>query len=287
MDSSDDIQLPDMNVPGNLEFYRKIIDSENDTGKHELILGNLDRPQQRAVQSITHSRNLDFEYRQGYARVLRDCTTNWNIEAMIENSLAELIHYNETTDSGRLLNEPIHYDIDCFGSNLEIEPWPQYSVYSYPLELPSELAQDNIASEGLPSTQPGIGSQLNVPEFDIYGNSSALNGNESEYNTHVGEEVTLAANLGTPRIPSDNSGYGPIRHNIQRRAYVCKTCQNSYYREISLRRHERSHTEDSRMKCPGCEEYLTRRLLLYRHRREAHGFLKTADIYRTSPDERH
>ncbi|TGO22284.1 hypothetical protein BPAE_0174g00050 [Botrytis paeoniae] len=181
MDSSDDIQLPgkhastatfvalysqsyadetneDMNVPGNLEFYRKIIDFENDTGKHELILGDLDRSQQRAVQSIAHSRNLDYEYQQGYARVLRNCTTDWNIEAMIENSSAEITHYNKPTNSRRLPNEPSHYEIDYFGSNLEIEPWPQYSVYPYPLKLPSELAQDNVASEGLPLPQSETGS---------------------------------------------------------------------------------------------------------------------------------
>ncbi|KAF5876814.1 putative dna binding regulatory protein [Botrytis fragariae] len=113
MDSSDDIQLPgkhpstatfvglcprsyadetneDMNVPGNLEFYRKIIDFENDIG----------------------NRNLDYEYQQAYGRVLRNCTTDWNIEAMIENSPAELTHYNESTDFGRLVNEPSHYKTD-------------------------------------------------------------------------------------------------------------------------------------------------------------------------------
>ncbi|TGO09063.1 hypothetical protein BTUL_0181g00240 [Botrytis tulipae] len=174
MDSSGDIQLPgkhpntaafvalyfqlnfqlyademneDMNISGNLEFYRKIIDFENDTGNNELIFGNLDRSQQRAVQSIAHSRNLDYEYQQGYAKVLRNCTTDWNFEDMIESSPAVLTHYNEPTDSGRLLNEPSHSEIDYFGSNLEIDPWLQYSVYPYPLELPSESAQDNVASE--------------------------------------------------------------------------------------------------------------------------------------------
>ncbi|TGO49828.1 hypothetical protein BCON_0199g00200 [Botryotinia convoluta] len=309
MDSSDDIQLPgkhastatfvalypqshadetneDMNVSGNLEFYRKIIDFENDTGRHELILENLDRSQQRAVQSIAHSRNLDYEYQQGYARVLRNCTTNWNIEAMIENSPAELTQHNELIDSGRLLNEPSHYEIDYFGSNLEIEPWPQYSVYPYPIELPSELAQDNVALEGLPLPQPETGSQLDMPEYDIYGNSSALNGNGIDCNTHVGEEVTLAANLVTPRISSDNSGYDPIQQNIQRQAYVCKTCQKSYSREIYLRRHEKIHAEGSRIKCSSCAEYSTRRDLLLQHQREAHAktLLKSAEISRPSPD---
>ncbi|TGO31682.1 hypothetical protein BHYA_0437g00030 [Botrytis hyacinthi] len=223
MDPSGDIQLPDMNISGNLEFYRKVIDFENDTGKHESIFGILDRSQQRAVQSIARSRNLDYEYQKGYAKVLRNCSTDWNFEDMIESSPAELTHYNESTDSGRLLNEPSHSEIDYFGSNLEIEPWPQHSVYPYPLELTSGLAQDNIASEGLPLPQPETGSQSDMPEYDIYGNSSALNGNGIDYNTHVNEEVTLAKNLNTPRISSDNSGYDPIqqniRRNIQRQAY--------------------------------------------------------------------
>ena len=128
MESSSDIKLPgerastsplvklqplsyadenneDMNVPSNLEFYRQIIDFENDTGRHELILGNLDRSQQRAVQSLAHSRNFDYEYQQGYARVLRGSTTNWNIEAMVENSPTEIAHYDEPIDSGRLLDD--------------------------------------------------------------------------------------------------------------------------------------------------------------------------------------
>ncbi|TGO51189.1 hypothetical protein BOTNAR_0365g00060 [Botryotinia narcissicola] len=174
MDSSGDIQLPgkhhpntaafvalyfqlyademneDMNISGNLELYRKIIDFENDTGKHELIFGNLDRSQQRAVQSIAHSRNLDYEYQQGYAKVLCNCTTDWNFGDMIESSPTELTHYNEPIDSGRHLNQSSQLEIDYFGSNLEIELWPQYSVYPYPPELPSELAQDNVASESLP-----------------------------------------------------------------------------------------------------------------------------------------
>ncbi|KAF7883083.1 hypothetical protein EAF00_011572 [Botryotinia globosa] len=204
MESSGDIQLPDMNISGHLKFYGNIIDFENDTGKHELIFGNLDRSQQRAVQSIAHSSNLDYEYQQGYAKVL--------------------------------------------------QPWPQYSVYPYPLELPSELAQDNVASESLPLPQSELGSQFDMPEYDIYGNSSALNGCGTDYSTHVGEEVTLAQNLGTPRISSDNSGYGPIQQNIQRQAYVCKTCQKSYSREIYLRRHERIHAEGNHMKCSSCAE---------------------------------
>ncbi|TGO69073.1 hypothetical protein BELL_0792g00050 [Botrytis elliptica] len=284
MDSSGDVQLPDMNISGNLEFYRKIIDFENDNGKHELILGNLDRSQQRAVQSIAHSRNLDYECQQGCARVLRNCTTDWNIEAMIESSPAELTHYNESTDSGRLLNEPSHSEIDYFGSNLEIEPWPQYSVYPYPLELPSELAQDNVAAEDLPLPQLKTGSQLNMSEYGIYGNSSALNGNKVDCNKHVGEEVTLAANLGTPRISSDNSGYGPIQQHVQSQAYVCNTCQKSHSREIDLRRHEIIHAEGKHMKCSSCAEYFTRRDLLLQHRREAHAktLLKSAELSRPS-----
>ncbi|KAF5876815.1 putative dna binding regulatory protein [Botrytis fragariae] len=111
-------------------------------------------------------------------------------------------------------------------------------------------------------------------EYDIYDNSSVL-------------KVTPAANLGTPRISSVNSGYDPIQQNIKRRAYLCKTCQRSFSREIYLRRHKRiAHVEDNRIKCPNCAEYFTPRDLLIRHREEAHKkrLLGTTDICRQSPD---
>ncbi|THV45470.1 hypothetical protein BGAL_0485g00090 [Botrytis galanthina] len=277
---ADEIEMnEDMNIPVNLEFFRKITDFENDTGKHELILGNLDRSQQRAVQTIAHSRNLDYEYQQGYAKVLRNCTTNWNFEDMIESSPADLTHHNEPTDSRRLLNEPSPYEIDCIGSNLAIEPWPQYSVYPYPLELPSELAQDNVVSEGLPLPQPETGSQLGIPEYDIYDNSSALNGNGIHYNTQVGEEVTLAENLDTPRISSENSGHGPIQQHVQRKAYACKSCEKSFSREIHLRRHESVvHAAGNVRKCLICAKCCTGNYFLYRHQREAHELPKSGFV---------
>ncbi|KAF7912096.1 uncharacterized protein EAF01_001117 [Botrytis porri] len=151
-----------MKISGNLEFYRKILDFENDTGKHELILGNLDRSQQRAIHSIADSRNLNYEHRHGYVRVLRNCATNWNIEVMIENSGAELIDYHEPIDSGRPLDEQSHSELDLFGSNTEVEPLLQF--FSVPIS--TGIAQDNVASEGLPLAQPETGSQLDMPEYE-------------------------------------------------------------------------------------------------------------------------
>ncbi|TEY53399.1 hypothetical protein BOTCAL_0248g00170 [Botryotinia calthae] len=210
MESSGDIQLPDMNVPSNLEFYRHIIDFENDTGRHELILGNLDRSQQRAVQSIAHHRNCDYEYQQGYARVLRSSTTNGNIEAMIENSPAEITHYDKPIDSGKLLDESFPFEMDLLDSNLEVEPWLQDSMYPYLPELPSQLAQNDVASEGLPLSQPEIGSQLDMPGDDIYGNPPALNGKRL-IAIHVFEEQGLpnfASGSGSGSVSSLRSEHG-------------------------------------------------------------------------------
>lgn len=292
MESSSDIKLPDMNVPSNLEFYRQIIDFENDTGRHELILGNLDRSQQRAVQSLAHSRNFDYEYQQGYARVLRGSTTNWNIEAMVENSPTEIAHYDEPIDSGRLLDEPFPFEMDFLDSNSEVEPWLQNSMYPYPPELPSQLARNDVASEGLPLSQPGIGSQLDMPGDDIYGNPPGLNGKDVDCNTRLSEETTPANPSGPMFSPggsmfsSKNSSYDLIQQNIRRRAYVCKACQKSHSLEIDLIMHRRSRLSGNGIKCPGCTGHFTTCDLLLRHQREAHANISpsTADISRPSAE---
>jgi hypothetical protein len=61
----------DMNVPSNLEFYRQIIELENDASRDELLFNNLDHSQQRALMSIAHSRKFEYEYHQSCARVFR------------------------------------------------------------------------------------------------------------------------------------------------------------------------------------------------------------------------
>lgn len=308
MESSSDIKLPgeraststlvklqplsyadenneDMNVPGNLEFYRQIIDFENDTGRHELILGNLDHSQQRAVQSLAHSRNFDYAYQQGYARVLRGSTTNWNIEAMVDNSPAQITHYDEPIDSGRLLYESFPFEIDFLDSNSEVELWLQNQMYPYPPELPSQLAQNDVASEGLPLSQPGIGSQLDMPGDDIYGIPPGLNGKDADCNTHLSEETTPPNPSGS-MFSSKNSSYDLIQQNIRRRAYVCKACQKSHSREIDLIMHRRSRLSGNGIKCPGCTGHFTTYDLLLRHQREAHAniSLTTVDISRPSAE---
>lgn len=68
----------DMNILGNLEFYRQIIGFENDSARYEITFSNLDRPQQRAVQSLAHSRNLEYEYQQDCAKVFRSIVPGLN-----------------------------------------------------------------------------------------------------------------------------------------------------------------------------------------------------------------
>jgi hypothetical protein len=61
----------DMNEPSNLEFYRQVIELENDPSRPEIRFYNPDYSQQRALQAIAHSRKLEFEYHLGTARVFR------------------------------------------------------------------------------------------------------------------------------------------------------------------------------------------------------------------------
>lgn len=60
-----------MNIPSNLDFYRQIIELEHDTSKEEILFNDLDHSQQRALMAIAHSRNFEYEYHQGCARVFR------------------------------------------------------------------------------------------------------------------------------------------------------------------------------------------------------------------------
>lgn len=64
----------DMNLPSNLEFYRQILELENDPSRHELNFSDLLHPQQRSLQALAHSRKLEYEYHSGRARVFRKYT---------------------------------------------------------------------------------------------------------------------------------------------------------------------------------------------------------------------
>jgi hypothetical protein len=85
-DSARDIALPgkvalrlermllieaDMNVPSNLEFYRQVVELEHNVSTDAIRFYNLDHSQQRALQSIAHSRKLEYEYHSRCARVFR------------------------------------------------------------------------------------------------------------------------------------------------------------------------------------------------------------------------
>lgn len=61
-----------MNIACNLEFFRQIVAFEADASRCEIIFINLDRPKQRAIQAIAHSRNLEYECQRGCAKVFRD-----------------------------------------------------------------------------------------------------------------------------------------------------------------------------------------------------------------------
>lgn len=78
-----------MNIPGNLELYRQIIEFENDATRDEMLFKDLDRSKQRAVQAIAHNRNLEYEYQSGCAKVFCEVVSDVNY-SLPENSHEDL-----------------------------------------------------------------------------------------------------------------------------------------------------------------------------------------------------
>lgn len=77
----------DMNIPRNLEFFRRIIELESDSSRSEILFKDLNHAQQRDLQAIAHSRKLEYEYHRGCARVFRDSPGSI-VSLNIQNDLA-------------------------------------------------------------------------------------------------------------------------------------------------------------------------------------------------------
>ena len=101
-----------MNDPVNLYFYAQIVALEHDFCRNDRIFKILSHSYQRALQSIAHSRNLEYEYHNGCARVFRrtteqisgsPCSDNLDAiftdsfwESPIQTSMKSLLGHNAT-----------------------------------------------------------------------------------------------------------------------------------------------------------------------------------------------
>lgn len=131
----------DMNIPCNLEFYRQIVEFENGITRTELTFHGLDHSKQRTVQSLAHSRGLEYEYQQGYAKVFRSPMASFAQPPAINTYLPEFVPtVHEVGAFDSLQTNPMNHHIDDNNSiypTSNPDPWfPTQPTYTSSLHGP-------------------------------------------------------------------------------------------------------------------------------------------------------
>ena len=146
-----------MNVPSNLELYRQITALEYDAARNEMFFNNLDHSPQRALLSIAHSRNFEYEYHQGCARVFRRTTSQG------------LLSQSSTSASNNRAGQGIrvsstHYSLTMMTSMCRVRPESNSTLAAS--FTPADL---NFSDMGSTGNQQSVAQELSSPFMDFSG----------------------------------------------------------------------------------------------------------------------
>ena len=206
-----------MNIPCNLEFYRQIVEFENDNTKAEILFRNLDRPQQRALQSLAHNRNLEYEYQNGSAKIFRNscgvvlgASPHENLSHGFDDPMVGLETWQSSQIDPPLFNSLINSNLqEIVGSQCNdslFQPDIQIDLQKNPSSTDGEL---NLTTSGMSSSNQILPDEpiSSKPQHFSDWNMGSFAGNT------IPTDTTYPGNEYNVRPGSNNSWINDSWHN--------------------------------------------------------------------------